>query len=111
MLSDFESALTKMESGSLPIVLTGEANNSTMCAGLDLAYLFGCDKSVSKERTFAVLSRLGLCVERLHVLPRPVVAALSGHALAGGLSKEYFFFSKSFFLPFEYIRCCDFKCM
>lgn len=64
-LNDFESALTKIESSKLPVVLTGEPGNSTMCAGLDLAYLFGCDKATSKERTFSVLSRLGVCVERL----------------------------------------------
>lgn len=84
MLNDFESALSKMEASTLPIVLTGEPGNSTMCAGLDLAYLFGCDKQTSRERTFSVLSRLGVCIERLHTLPRPTVIALSGHALAGG---------------------------
>ena len=88
MLNDFESALSKIEGSSLPLVLTGEANNSTMCAGLDLAYLFGCDRATSRDRTFSVLSRLGVCVERLHLLPRPTVAALSGHALAGGEPKK-----------------------
>jgi enoyl-CoA hydratase len=86
MLDDFEAALTTLECDvKMPVVLTGEAGNSTMCAGLDLAYLFGCaDKAESRWRTEHVLSRLGGCVERLYTLPRPTVAALSGHALAGG---------------------------
>lgn len=85
MLSDFEAALTTLERETrLPVVLTGEAGNSTMCAGLDLAYLFGCEKAESRQRTEHVLSRLGACVERLFTLSRPTVAALSGHALAGG---------------------------
>ena len=85
MLADFEAALTTLERDTrLPVVLTGEPGNATMCAGLDLAYLFGCDKAESRTRTEHVLSRLGVCVERMYTLPRPTVAALSGHALAGG---------------------------
>ncbi len=85
MLDDFESALTALETKvKLPVVLTGEPGNGTMCAGLDLAYLFGCEKAVSRERTNHVLSRLGVCIERLYSLPRPTVVAISGHALAGG---------------------------
>ena len=84
MLDDFEKALSHLERQPLPVVLTGEPGNSVMCAGLDLVALFGVERSRSRALVFDVLSRLGVCVERLYSLPRPTVAALSGHALAGG---------------------------
>lgn len=85
-LDDFHGALDALERlPRLPVVLAGELENGTYCAGLDLPYLFGqVGKDESAKRTRFVLDRLGEGIMRLHAFGAPTVACISGHALAGG---------------------------
>lgn len=60
------------------LILTGEG--AMFCAGLDLVRLAGFDRAGMQE----VLDGLFNVLFGLFTAPRPVVAALSGHAIAGG---------------------------
>ena len=63
------------------LVLTGSGN--VFCSGLDLSELQTIrERSTEDNRAdSAALARL---LERLYTFPKPVVAALNGHAIAGG---------------------------
>lgn len=60
------------------IVLTG--TGSIFSAGVDLVRLVEGGAEYVRE----FLPRLGQCLQGLFTLPRPVVAAINGHAIAGG---------------------------
>jgi enoyl-CoA hydratase len=59
-------------------ILTGQGG--IFCAGVDLLAL--CEGGADYVRRF--LPRLGRLFERLVTFPRPIVAAVNGHAIAGG---------------------------
>jgi Delta3-Delta2-enoyl-CoA isomerase len=50
------------------------------CPGLDLQELLALERPAMQ----ALMDLLGDCLRRMFIFPKPVVAALSGHALAGG---------------------------
>jgi enoyl-CoA hydratase len=56
------------------------AEGSTFCAGLNLVKLYDYDR----EQMQAVLDALYAVGRQLFLFPRPVIAALNGHAIAGG---------------------------
>jgi enoyl-CoA hydratase len=60
------------------VVLTSEG--SIFCAGIDLVALYGQDRA----RLQAMLDGLYEACRAVFTFPRPVVAALNGHAIAGG---------------------------
>lgn len=60
------------------VVLTG--NGRTFCAGVDLPSLLGGDDGAAR----AFVTSLGACFEAVLRCPLPVVAAVEGHAIAGG---------------------------
>lgn len=77
--SDLQAALAELQSSEvLPIVLTGEG--SCFCAGLDLRELFELDRVTLAS----FVDRLDASVLAWLSLPRPTVAAVNGHAIAGG---------------------------
>jgi enoyl-CoA hydratase len=61
------------------MVLTG--HGSVFCAGLDLKEIPGYDRA-QQNRMLAGLNEL---LRRLYAMPIPTVAAINGHAIAGGL--------------------------
>jgi enoyl-CoA hydratase len=76
---DLRDALAEVERGEpLPVVLTGQGR--CFCAGLDLRELYTLDRPALT----AVVERLDETVRTLFALSRPTVAALNGHAIAGG---------------------------
>ena len=77
--SDLQSAIAELQSAeALPVVLTGQGR--CFCAGLDLRQLYELDR-VTLAR---FVDRLDETVLAWFSLPRPTVAALNGHAIAGG---------------------------
>lgn len=74
-----EAALHEVEkSGALSVVLTGRPG--FFSAGLNLKVLGGLTLDEKKE----LVAAMGSAVLELFTFPRPVVAAVSGHALGGG---------------------------
>ena len=61
------------------VVITG--SGKVFSAGLDLKEVPGY--SVQEQRT--MIRTLGVTLGRLYAFPRPTVAAINGHAIAGGL--------------------------
>ncbi len=78
-LSQLNALLDDVEaSGARALVITGYEN--FFSAGLDLASLEGADRAAVREG----LQWLHRLCRRLFTLPLPVVAAINGHAIAGG---------------------------
>lgn len=65
------------------IVLTG--NGSAFCTGADLKGLLQPDGSIDPDELLEFVRFAGSTIERLPALSKPVIAAVNGFALAGGL--------------------------
>jgi len=77
--SDLQAAIAELQSSEvLPVVLTGVER--CFCAGLDLRELFELDRVTLTS----FVDRLDATVLAWLSLPRPTVAAINGHAIAGG---------------------------
>ena len=72
-----KDALEQSQSTAKAVVLTGEGK--IFSAGVDLVRLLDSD-----NYRRALLQSLAQVLERLFFYPRPVVAAINGHAIAGG---------------------------
>lgn len=75
---DGTNAALDKASGASAIVLTGY--DQFFCAGLDLVTLY----EFSRGQMMAFMGQFDRLLFRLFTWPRPVVAALNGHAIAGG---------------------------
>jgi methylglutaconyl-CoA hydratase len=65
------------------VVLTG--SGSAFCAGMDLKEAAELEATAEGEHTtIASLHEFGDLLQRIHTLPKPVVAAVNGDAIAGG---------------------------
>lgn len=75
-----------MEKEKMPVVLTS-ASAKTFSAGLDLRWIMANDvtREESRRRMTETLDEFGDNTMRLFAMPVPTVAALNGHALAGGM--------------------------
>ncbi len=83
--TDLHRAFDRLERefGDLPVVLTGHGN--TFSAGIDFQYSFEIFGSADQEtirRWYRDYRETNL---RIFTYPRPTVAAINGHAIAGGL--------------------------
>ena len=77
--SDLQAAMAELQSGEpLPIVLTG--TRTCFSAGLNLLELYEFDRTTLT----AFVDRLGETMLAWFSLPRPTIAAVNGHAIAGG---------------------------
>src|SRR5262245_17990198 len=66
--------------GSIRGMLLASAHPRIFCPGLDLLELYPLDRPAMES----FLRDFCLCYRRLFTLSRPVVAAMAGHAVAGG---------------------------
>jgi enoyl-CoA hydratase len=79
LLAALDAALDVFEeSNARALVVTGEGR--TFCSGLDLPELLRLDRTGVR----ALMDALHRVLLRLFRLPAPVVAAVNGHAIAGG---------------------------
>lgn len=77
MLDALDEALSRAEKGAKALVIAGREGK--FCAGFDLKTMMAGPESVAK-----LLTKGNAFLMRLYAFPLPVVAACTGHALAGG---------------------------
>lgn len=78
----FEALLETRDNASIrTVILTGAGN--TFCAGMDLKELEGLQYK-SYEENLEDARQLGQLFELIYTFPKPVIAAVNGHAIAGG---------------------------
>lgn len=80
LLGALEAALDRLEASGSPALVLTSARPAIFCPGLDLKRLDGTPRKAVRE----VLIRYSALLRRLAVYPGPVVAAIAGHAIAGG---------------------------
>ena len=83
--SDLEEAFATLESdhAESPVVLT--SSQRAFSAGLDLKYHFSLFTNGDEEEIWQWYKRFRGALLRIFTYERPVVAAVNGHAIAGGL--------------------------
>ena len=91
LLQDLGDALKKVEEDNDVRVLVLSGKGKAFCAGADLKEILE-DVADTERRGPDFLKRCEIVFGRLRRLPKPVIAAVNGIALAGGL---------------EMIMCCD----
>ncbi|RFP13157.1 enoyl-CoA hydratase/isomerase family protein [Duganella sp. BJB488] len=83
--ADLHGAFDRLERefGALPVVLTGQGD--VFSAGIDFEYSFGIFGSENPTQTAQWYQAYRETNLRIFQYPRPTVAAINGHAIAGGL--------------------------
>ena len=83
--ADLHGAFDSLERdfAELPVVLTGQGD--TFSAGIDFQYSFGIFGSGSQDKIRDWYRAYRATNLRIFKYPRPTVAAVNGHAIAGGL--------------------------
>jgi methylglutaconyl-CoA hydratase len=83
MIAGLEEAFTKAENDEGVRFILLQANGRDFCAGADIAHL---EKTLdwSHDELVADAMQLGNLFIRMRELPKPIVAAVHGNALAGG---------------------------
>ncbi len=80
LLSAIEEALDRLEAAGSPALVLTSGHRSIFCPGLDLKKLDGEPRDVVR----AIIVRYNALLRRVATYAGPVVAALGGHAIAGG---------------------------
>ena len=78
MIDALSAALDRAEKESSAVVLTGRPGR--FCAGFDLKIMMS-----GPDKAMAMIVAGGELFLRLYAFPKPVVMAVTGHALAGGI--------------------------
>ena len=78
---DMELTAAEADPHTRAVILAG--SGQSFCAGADLQYFLGLHAELGSPITF--LRRVSALVTRFETSPLPIVAALHGHAVAGGL--------------------------
>jgi enoyl-CoA hydratase/carnithine racemase len=80
LIGALEDGLSKLESAGTPPLVLASDHPSIFCPGLDLRKVDG----LPRERMQSFMVRFNALLRRLVSYPAPTVAALAGHAIAGG---------------------------
>src|SRR6202162_1531835 len=82
MIADLQSALDDIEKKKMRVVIMTAAGSS-FCAGMDLEMLSAIAQQSPQENQDDS-RRMAKLFRRIWSFPRPIIAAVNGHALAGG---------------------------
>src|SRR5438874_2318543 len=82
MISELQTALDDIEKKRVRVVILA-ANGPAFCAGMDLDMLQAIAKQSPQENQ-EDSRRMAKLFRRIWSFPRPLIAAVNGHALAGG---------------------------
>ncbi|HEY1973594.1 MAG TPA: enoyl-CoA hydratase/isomerase family protein [Pseudonocardia sp.] len=87
LLDELDAGLDKAEADTEIRCVVLAATGRVFCSGADLKYVRSllADADTSVERQLGLLHRVGRTVNRIEVFGKPVLAAVQGKALAGGL--------------------------
>jgi len=83
LIAAFRSALDDVGNDPETSVVVVAGSGPSFCAGADLRYLQELSEAGADPTVF--LREVSACFELLEELPRPVIAAVQGHCVAGGL--------------------------
>jgi len=82
MIAELQSALDEIEKRKVRVVIMAAAGK-TFCAGMDLEMLSAMAQQSPQENQ-EDSRRMARLFRRIWSFPRPIIAAVNGHALAGG---------------------------
>src|SRR6201987_3602239 len=82
MISDLQSALDEIEKKKMRVVILAAAGTG-FCSGMDLEMLSAIARQPAQEKQDDP-RRMANLYRRIWSFPRPIIAAVNGHALAGG---------------------------
>jgi methylglutaconyl-CoA hydratase len=82
MIAELQSALDEIEKKKMRVVIMAAAG-AVFCSGMDLDMLSAISKQSPQENQ-EDSRRMAKLFRRIWSFPRPIIAAVNGHALAGG---------------------------
>lgn len=85
LLDALDSALDAVENDVVIRVAVLTGAGGVFCAGADLKGLVGADGSVDEDALLMLVRRAGATISRIPAVGKPVIAAVNGLAVAGGL--------------------------
>lgn len=85
VLDQLNEAFTAVEDAPAVRVVVLTGSGSAFCTGADLKGLLQPDGSIDPDGFMEFVRYVGTTVERIPRLGKPVIAAINGYALAGGL--------------------------
>jgi enoyl-CoA hydratase/carnithine racemase len=80
MVEELHAAIDRAGDAGVRGLVIGSSSHKVFCAGFDVAEVFAYDRATMR----AYFGRFAELFERIRTLPKPTVAAMSGHAYAGG---------------------------
>lgn len=92
LIDELDAALAAAEADPAVIAVVLSGKGKAFCAGADLKHVKDSRFAAAADPTMAFLRHGMAVMRRLECLPKPVIAAVNGVALAGG---------------FEFVLCCD----